>query len=261
VEDMVLRLVYLYPLRMNIYGDRGNVRTLQQRAAWRGMNLEVVPAEIGDTPDFAAADLVLVGGGEDHAQRAVADDLRALKGPGLRRAVEDGLPVLAICGGYQLLGAYYRPAEGDDLPGLGILPLHTVHPGVAAQRCTGNVVVSWRGQRLVGFENHGGRTYLDGGMPLGRVEIGYGNNGEDGLEGCVVGAVYGTYLHGPLLPKNPALADHLLTLAVRRRGLPDLPPLDDALEQRAHDAVLARAQEQATRRRSSAKVWLMPRGT
>ena len=250
MEDMVLRLVYLYPLRMNIYGDRGNVRTLQQRAAWRGMTLEVVPAEIGDTPDFAAVDLVLVGGGEDHAQRAVADDLRALKGPGLRRAVEDGLPVLAICGGYQLLGAYYRPAEGDDLPGLGILPLHTVHPGVAAQRCTGNVVVSWRGQRLVGFENHGGRTYLDGGAPLGRVEIGYGNNGEDGLEGCMVGAVYGTYLHGPLLPKNPTLADHLLTLAVRRRGLPDLPPLDDDLEQRAHDAALARAGARPARPRS-----------
>ena len=104
------------------------------------------------------------------------------------------------------------------------------------------MVVRWQGRRLVGFENHGGRTYLDGGAPLGRVEVGYGNNGDDGLEGCVAGSVYGTYLHGPLLPKNPALADHLLTLAARRRGLPDLLPLDNALEQRAHDAVLARVQ-------------------
>jgi len=240
VSDGLLRLIYLYPLRMNIYGDRGNVRALVQRAAWRGLDLEIVPAEVGDTPDFAAADLVLIGGGEDHAQRTVADDLRALKGAGLRRAVADGLPVLAICGGYQLLGSTYRPAEGETLPGLGLLPLHTVHPGFAARRCAGNVVVAWGGERLVGFENHGGRTYLDGGAPLGRVVAGFGNNGEDGQEGCVAGSVYGAYLHGPLLPKNPALADHLLALATRRLGLGPLAPLDDALERAAHDAMLAR---------------------
>ncbi len=234
-----LRLVYLYPLRMNIYGDRGNVRTLTQRAAWRGLRLDVVSAEIGDEPDIATADLILIGGAEDHAQRAVANDLRAVKGPALRRAVEAGVPMLAICGGYQLLGTHYRPFEGDELTGLGILPLRTVHPGLAARRCTGNVVVEWGEERLVGFENHGGRTYLDGGTPLGRVASGFGNNGEDGYEGCVSGSVYGTYLHGPLLPKNPALADHLLGLAARRRGLPRLTPLDDALERRAHDAALA----------------------
>jgi len=239
MDDTTLRLVYLYPLRMSIYGDRGNVRTLARRAAWRGLDMQVVPAEVGDEPDFAAADLVLIGGGEDHAQRAVADDLRLVKGPGLRRAAEAGLPVLAVCGGYQLLGTYYRPAEGEDLPGLGLLPMHTVHPGFAARRCTGNVVVEWDGERMVGFENHGGRTYLDGGAPLGPVTSGFGNNGDDGYEGCVSGTVYGTYLHGPLLPKNPALADHLLALAVRRRGLPDLTPLDDGLERRAHDAALA----------------------
>lgn len=240
-----LRLLYLYPLRMNIYGDRGNVRTLRQRAAWRGLTLEVVHSEVGDEPDVAAADLVLIGGGEDHAQRVVADDLRALKGPELRRAAADGLPILAVCGGYQLLGASYRPAEGADLPGLDILPLRTVHPGFAARRCTGNVVVAWGDERLVGFENHGGRTYLEGGTPLGRVVSGFGNNGEDGQEGCVVDAVYGTYLHGPLLPKNPALADHLLGLATRRRGLPELPPLDDSLEIRAHDAALAHTERRA----------------
>ena len=248
MEGPVLRLVYLYPLRMNIYGDRGNVRTLVQRAAWRGLHLEVTPAEVGDEPDFTSADLALIGGGEDHAQRAVADDLRALKGAGLRRAVDGGLPVLAICGGYQLLGAYYRPAEGEDLPGLGILPLHTVHPGFAARRCTGNIVVDWDGRPIVGFENHGGRTYLDGGRPLGRVTRGCGNNGEDGYEGCIAGSVYGTYLHGPLLPKNPALADHLLALAAARHGLSALPPLDDTLERQAHDAVLARVLEGAAGR-------------
>jgi len=242
VSDGLLRLIYLYPLRMSIYGDRGNVRALVQRAAWRGLELEIVPAEVGDSPDFAAADLVLIGGGEDHAQRTVADDLRALKGPGLRRAVSDGLPVLAICGGYQLLGSTYRPAEGETLPGLGLLPLHTVHPGFAARRCAGNIVVAWGEERLVGFENHGGRTYLDGGAPLGRVVAGFGNNGEDGQEGCVAGSVYGAYLHGPLLPKNPALADHLLALAARRRGLGPLAPLDDALESAAHDAMLARVE-------------------
>ncbi len=241
MNDTTLRLVYLYPLRMSIYGDRGNVRALVQRAAWRGVDVQVIPAEVGDEFDAAGADLVLIGGGEDHAQRAVADDLRALKGPGLRRAVEDGLPVLAICGGYQLLGRYYRPAEGEDLLGLGLLPVHTIHPGFTARRCTGNVVVDWRDAPLVGFENHGGRTYLDGGEPLGRVVNGFGNNGDDGYEGCVAGTAYGTYLHGPLLPKNPALADHLLGLALRRRGLPALAPLDDALERRAHDAALAHA--------------------
>ena len=247
MEVPALRLVYLYPLRMNIYGDRGNVRALERRAEWRGLRLDVVPAEIGDEPDFAAADLVLIGGGEDHAQRAVADDLRAVKGAGLRRAVAGGLPVLAICGGYQLLGTYYRPAEGDDLPGLGIMPLRTIHPGATARRCTGNVVVRWRNERLVGFENHGGRTYLEGGEPLGRVETGFGNNGDDGTEGCVFESVYGTYLHGSLLPKNPAFADHLLALAARRRGLSDLLPLDDRLEQRAHDAALAGIQRTALR--------------
>lgn len=235
-----LTLLYLYPIRMNIYGDRGNVRTLVQRARWRGLSVEVRPSEIGDTPDFSSVDLALIGGGEDQAQRAVASDLRALKADGLCRAAAEGLPILAICGGYQLLGAYYRPAEGEDLPGLSILPVHTIHPGPAAQRHIGNSVVDWPQSRLVGFENHGGRTYLEGGAPLGRVLHGCGNNGEDGYEGCVSDAVYGTYLHGPLLPKNPTLADHLLNLALQRRGLPALTPLNDRLEQATHDNLLTR---------------------
>jgi len=235
----VLTLVYLYPLRMNIYGDRGNVQTLERRAAWRGWRLNVVRAEIGDSLDGLDADLILIGGAEDHAQRAVIDDLHGVKAHGLHRAVASGAVVLAICGGYQLLGSSYKPARGENLKGLGLLPVHTIHPGADARRCSGNIALTWGDGRLVGFENHGGRTYRDGGEPLGRVVAGFGNNGDDGEEGCVVGHVFGTYLHGPLLPKNPAFSDHLLGLAALRHGLPSLTPLDDVLERRAHDAALA----------------------
>lgn len=235
-----LTLVYLYPLRMNIYGDHGNVQTLERRASWRGWRLNVVRAEIGDGLDPLKADLILIGGAEDHAQRAVVDDLRDVKARGLREAVESGAVVLAICGGYQLLGSSYRPARGEELKGLGLLPVHTVHPGPEARRCIGNIVVAQGDERIVGFENHGGRTYRDGGEPLGRVVAGFGNNGDDGEEGCVDGHVFGTYLHGPLLPKNPALADRLLGLGALKRGLPAPAPLDDVLERRAHEAALAR---------------------
>ncbi len=234
-----LTLLYLYPLRMNIYGDRGNVQTLERRASWRGWRLDVVRAEIGDDLDGVDADLILIGGAEDHAQRAVIDDLHGVKAQGLRTAVDSGAVVLAICGGYQLLGSSYRPARGEALKGLGLLPVHTVHPGVDARRCIGNIVVERGDERIVGFENHGGRTYRDGGDALGRVVAGFGNNGDDGEEGCVDGHVFGTYLHGPLLPKNPGFADRLLGLAALRHGLPALEPLNDALEHRAHAAALS----------------------
>ena len=235
-----MRLLHLYPVRMNIYGDSGNVRALRQRLAWRGEELEVIRAEVGDEPNMHGIDLALIGGGEDHAQRLVARDLLDVKGPALRAAIEDGLTVLAICGGYQLLGEYYRPAEGDDLPGLGILPVRTVHPGPSAPRCIGNVCERGAYGTLVGFENHGGRTTLHGGEPLGKVVQGFGNNGVDHTEGCVSRNVFGTYLHGPILPKNPLFADHLLTLARQRRGLTALSSIDDGLETRAHVAIMKR---------------------
>ncbi len=237
-----IRIAHLYPRQMSIYGDTGNIRALAQRALWRGYAVDVIPVDIGPCPDMDSVDLVVIGGGEDRAQRAIAEDLRSLKGPALRSAAEGGLPILAICGGYQLLGAFYRGADGSTLMGIGLLPVETVHAGEAAPRCVGSIVVRWGSETLVGFENHGGRTYLTGGQPLGRVQIGFGNNGSDGSEGCVAGSVIGTYLHGALLPKNPHLADHLLSLAVRRRGLPPLPPLDDTIETIAHRAAVQRAQ-------------------
>ncbi|MGH2353331.1 MAG: type 1 glutamine amidotransferase [Chloroflexota bacterium] len=250
-------LGHLYGDLLNLYADRGNIITLRQRCAWRGMELEVRQIGTGEAVRPDELDLLFMGGGQDGDQRLMADDLFRLKADALRGALADGLPMLVVCGGYQLFGHYYQPAEGPRLPGLGLFDLHTVHPGPRLPRCIGNVVVAWRpngddrmggsgqaGQRstLVGFENHGGRTYLGPGIkPLGRVLSGHGNNSQDGTEGAVVERAYGTYLHGSLLPKNPHLADHLILLALRRRH-PDalLAPLDDALEWRAHDVILQR---------------------
>lgn len=242
---MELRLCHLYPDLLNLYGDRGNIATLRQRAQWRGIAVHLVEARLGDVIDPAAHDLFFIGGGEDRQQALAAPDLCKVKGAALREAAEGGAAVLAVCGGYQLLGHYYRPAEGPDLVGLGLLDLHTVHPGAGARRLIGNIVVreASAGVRLVGFENHGGRTRLGpGARPLGTVVAGFGNNGEDGSEGAVWHGVYGTYLHGPLLPKNPWLADRLIALALQRRhGEVTLAPLPDVEEQRAADAAAARA--------------------
>jgi lipid II isoglutaminyl synthase (glutamine-hydrolysing) len=236
-----LRLGHLYPLAMTIYGDAGNVRALRRRAEWRGMELEVVPIEAGPA-DLENCDLLLIGGGQDRDQSAVFADLAAHKRESLARAVAGGAAVLAVCGGYQLLGHDYVDARGRVLEGLALLDLRS---RAGDDRWIGNVIVEadpgmGLGEpRLVGFENHGGRTHLGPGLrPLGRVVVGGGNNGADGGEGVVAGRVVGTYLHGSLLPKNPALADWLLAAAVAHRdGLadpPTLPPLDDTLELAAH---------------------------
>jgi CobQ-like glutamine amidotransferase family enzyme len=243
---MDLRICHLYPDLLNLYGDRGNLLALVTRARWRGIDVRVDAVGLGEGLAPGWHDLYLVGGGEDRQQRLAAADLVSSKAEALRDAADRGAVVLAVCGGYQLLGHYYRPAAGDDLPGLGLLDVVTVHPGPGARRLIGNVVVRCprvAGAILVGFENHGGRTYLGpGAEPLGQVVAGSGNNGEDGTEGAVRGHVYGTYLHGPLLPKNPAFADHLLLAALRvRHGDVTLPPLDDRLEAAAHGAALARA--------------------
>jgi len=242
---MDLRLCHLYPDLLNLYGDRGNITTLRQRAQWRGIGVRLVEVRLGEPIDPQAHDLFFIGGGEDRQQRLAAPDLCRVKGGALREAAEAGAAVLGVCGGYQLLGHYYRPADGPDLEGLGLLDLHTVHPGPGTRRLIGNIVIreASGGVRLVGFENHGGRTYLGPqARPIGAVVAGFGNNGEDGSEGAVWRAVYGTYLHGPLLPKNPWLADRLITLALRRRyGEVTLEPLPDVEEQYAAEVAAARS--------------------
>jgi CobQ-like glutamine amidotransferase family enzyme len=241
-----LRLGHLYPDQLNVYGDRGNILTFQRRCAWRGITLEIAPVGGDDRLDPAAYDLLFIGGGQDREQEDIARDLRERKGPALRAAVEAGVPLLAVCGGYQLLARFYRPAEGPELQGAAIFDAWTIHPGKRVARCVGNVALRWNETTLIGFENHGGRTYLGtDAQPLGAVLAGFGNNGEDAREGCVVHNAYGTYLHGSLLPKNPHLADHLLALALTRRyGAPAaarlLSPVDDTLEWQAHDAMLRR---------------------
>jgi len=240
-----LVLGHLYPDQLNVYGDRGNIITLRERCRWRGIKLDVVPLEMGAVPDPQMYDLYFIGGGQDREQVEVARDLRGVKAGPLREAIEMDVPVLAVCGGYQLLGRFYRPAEGPDMEGLGILDAWTIHRGSAAPRLVGNVALSWNGSTLVGFENHGGRTYLgENARPLGRVLVGSGNNGEDGGEGCVYRKVFGTYLHGSLLPKNPHFADEVLRLALQRRYGDEardiLTPLDDRLEWQAHRYMLER---------------------
>ena len=233
-----LRLAHLYPDVMNIYGDRGNVIALRYRCERRGIELLVDEINVGDAFEPAEYDLVLMGGGQDREQRRIADDLVA-KGPALRDAIDDGLPALAVCGGFQLFGHRYVDHEGGIIPGIGVFDLETRHPGPRADRCIGDVVMASDIGDLVGFENHGGRTYLASGQaPLGRIKRGFGNNAEDGTEGARTRNAFGTYLHGSLLPKNPALADELIRLALKRRYGEDveLGPLGDEAEAAAHAA-------------------------
>ena len=242
-EPVTLTLGHLYPDQLNIYGDRGNIITLRQRCAWRGITLRVVALGLGDVLVPDAYDLLFIGGGQDKEQDEVAADLRTTKAAGLWAAVEDGMPVLAVCGGYQLFARSYRPAEGPVLKGVGIFDAETIHRGKRVPRCIGNIAIRWAESTIVGFENHGGRTYLGAGAkPLGRVLAGHGNNSQDHGEGAVYRNTYGTYIHGSLLPKNPHLADHLLLLALQRRAGPTsaLAPLDDSAEWRAHETMLRR---------------------
>jgi CobQ-like glutamine amidotransferase family enzyme len=235
-----LRLAHLYPKLMNIYGDRGNILCLERRCRDRDIGFDVTELGLGEKLKPKDYDLVFIGGAQDREQRRVADDLVKTKGKPLREAAAKGTVILAVCGGHQLLGRYYRTAEGEELPGVGVFGLWTEHPGPGAKRLIGNVVLKWRGVTMVGFENHGGRTHLDEGVePLGRVVSGSGNNGVDGGEGVISGNAYGTYLHGALLPKNPGFADHLIETALRRRHRDlELTPLDDRVEKMAHAAAV-----------------------
>ena len=235
---MELRLLALYPEQMNIYADRGNILFLQRRCEWRGIGFAQASAGPAESFDPGSHDLIYLGGGQDRDQIAVAADMVESKRESLAAAVEDGAAMLAVCGGYQLLGHSYQLDE-ERLPGLGLVDLETVRePG---PRLIGNVAIEVDlgdgAQTLAGFENHGGRTYLGDAKPLGRVLKGFGNNGKDGYEGAHRANLIGTYLHGPLLPKNAWLADRLIELALERRygSRPQLEPLDDALEQAAHE--------------------------
>ncbi|RJQ06126.1 MAG: glutamine amidotransferase [Bacillota bacterium] len=242
---MRLAICHLYPDLMNLYGDRGNVITLTRRSEWRGIRADVSAVGLGEDVDFTAYDILFMGGGQDKEQKLICEDFQGLKGRALTQAVEDGIAFLAICGAYQLLGRYYETGCGERLPGIGLLDVET---RAGKKRMIGNVVIAselggGRPRTLVGFENHSGRTYLGARVrPLGRVCLGYGNNGEDGFEGAVYRNVVGTYLHGSVLPKNPWLADWLIARALERRyGPTSLAPLDDGLERAAHDAAIIHA--------------------
>jgi lipid II isoglutaminyl synthase (glutamine-hydrolysing) len=230
-----LTIVHLYPEEMNIYGDGGNVLALSKRLQWRGIEHNVVRVGVGDDYDFASADIVFGGGGQDKGQTLVAEDLQT-KADSLRTAASDGVVMLTICGMYQLFGHGFTPHDGDHIKGIGIFDAETVG---GDQRMIGNVIVDTAWGQLVGFENHSGVTTVGVNQPtLGSARMGNGNDGISGEEGAVTQNVYGTYLHGSLLPKNPQFADHLLLLAAQRKFGNDyvLPDLDDDLEQLAHHA-------------------------
>jgi CobQ-like glutamine amidotransferase family enzyme len=249
---VIIRVGHLYPEYLNIYADRGNIAVLERRARLRGHELAVEAVGLGDALEPGAHDLLYVGGGQDREQALIAPDLAA-KGESIARAVAGGAAALAVCGGYQLLGRGYRGRDGSLMPGAGVFPHETM---AGERRMIGDVLLECeleRGRRrtLAGFENHAGRTKLDpGAIPLGRVLAGFGNDGESGFEGCLLHAAVGTYLHGPLLPRNPWLADWLLERALAHAtGAPPAPlaPLDDELEQAAHAVSAGRARERGGR--------------
>lgn len=242
--SMEIRIAHLYPSLMNIYADRGNIIALTQRCRWRGIGITVDEIGLGELPGWGGYDFFYLGGGQDREQSLVCQDL-VLKGDGLSEAVEQDAVLLSVCGGYQLLGEYYRTGTGETMAGLGLFKAHTIAGG---RRFIGNVVIESKlgGQpmTLVGFENHSGRTFLEEGqMPLGRVISGFGNNGQDGTEGIVYRNAIGTYLHGPLLPKNASLTDFLLLNSLRHRYGPEtvLPSLESTMEDAAQQAALRAA--------------------
>lgn len=251
---MELRIAHLYPEVLNLYGDRGNIKCMQQRLAWRGIDCTVDRIGIGDHQSLADYDLFFIGGGQDFEQEVLLQDLKSGKDKDILAAVEDGRTFLCICGGYQMMGHYYETHEGVRNEFLGAIDLYTVGGDVRmidnyafkldAQSCPGMGDVT-----VVGFENHSGRTYLgDGVLPLGRIMKGGGNNGEDGTEGVRYKNVFGTYSHGPVLPKNPQLCDYILTTALSRRyGDVALEPLGDAFENQAHESVLHRVMHDEVR--------------
>ena len=240
VSIMELAIGHLYPDLLNLYGDRGNIQCFQKRLAWRGIEPKIVTIHAGEGIDFHKLDLVLLGGGSDREQELACKYLKQVR-QSIQEYIEDGGVLLAICGGYQLLGNYYKTNQAT-IEGLGVLDIHTEWK---PKRLTGDIVLRSRLSKnpIGGFENHGGRTYIGDYAPLGKVASGYGNTGKSGKEGIVYKNLVGTYLHGPLLPKNPEVCDYLLKQALRRKygKRAALEPLSDGLEQRANRYIAERA--------------------
>jgi lipid II isoglutaminyl synthase (glutamine-hydrolysing) len=235
-----IHITHLYPREMNIYGDLGNIITLVRRLEWRGYHAEVSNVEVGKPYDFARTDIVFGGGGQDSGQLIMGADL-VKRGDVLRQLAADGTPMLVICGTYQLFGRGFTTMEGQEIPGIDVFRASTIG---GQTRMIGNVVVDSPFGQLVGFENHSGQTILEAGQsPLGKVKRGYGNNPKSHREGALSNNAIGTYMHGPLLPKNPRLADHLLAVALRRRHeVGELEPLRDTLEMAAARVAASRPQ-------------------
>lgn len=233
-------ILHLYPQELNIYGDYGNVLTLVRRLEWRGYEPEVRQLGVGGNASIKSADIIFGGGGQDRGQVTVGQDLLH-HADELHAAAEAGVPMLTICGTYQLFGRGFTTLEGQEIPGIGIFKARTIG---STMRMIGNVTIQTQFGKLVGFENHSGRTLLEPAQePFGAVVTGYGNDGRSGREGAVHNNVYGTYLHGPVLPKNPAFADGLILAALKRtHGVTELPPLDDSLEHAAARSAMSRPQ-------------------
>ena len=241
---MELKICHLFPDVLNLYGDRGNVTCMQHRLQWRGIDVSVQGVSIGQSLRAADYDLFFIGGGQDFEQAVLLKDLAGDKTAQIRSAIEDGKTFLAICGGYQMLGQYYKTWDGAQCDFTGALDLYTIG---SKDRMIGNYMFTCDelNCEIVGFENHSGKTYLGAGVkPMGKVLAGFGNNGEDGTEGARYKNVFGTYSHGSLLPKNPKLADHILRVALERKyGEAELTPLDDSLETAAHDYMKRRLEK------------------
>jgi CobQ-like glutamine amidotransferase family enzyme len=256
MNDIVLTIGWFYPELMSTYGDRGNITCLLQRMQWRGFQANIVSLDReASLREIKKIDIFVGGGAQDRQQEIVMRDLRGEKSKLISDMIENHTPGIFTCGSPQLLGRYYEPAFGKRIEGLGIFDMVSVHPGIGVPRCIGNIVVKTGdffnkykdfknyNNYLVGFENHGGRTYLGKNVkPLGRVVMGFGNNGEDKTEGAIYKNAFATYLHGPILPKNPFFADLLLSLALEKKYHKkiQLEQLDDELEQKAHDFMVKR---------------------
>ncbi|MDW8802246.1 type 1 glutamine amidotransferase [Clostridium sp. A1-XYC3] len=237
---MELNICHLYPDLLNVYGDLGNILILKYRAEQRGIKVNVFNVSLGDPFDSDQYDITFFGGGQDYEQSIVSEDLDKNKKEGITEYIEKGKVFLSICGGYQLLGKYYTTPDGEKLDGLGILDIYTEGGDT---RFIGNTVIHNEefNETYVGFENHSGRTYIGDLKPLGKVIAGYGNNGEDGYEGCIFKNCFCTYFHGSLLSKNPELADRLITTALSSKYEEvNLSPLDDSLELRAKEFIIKR---------------------